>query len=83
MIYSLILCLELITNFFTDSVKGVTFIFNIEQDGWILTCEFVKTFTNFKTQSCLLTMLEALNMHIVFKEIQRSEYPLQFSQLDR
>lgn len=76
--------MELITNnFFTDSVKGVTFIFNIEQDGWMLTYEFVETFTNLKLQSHLLAILEAMNIKVVFKEIQRSDYPLQFSQLDR
>ncbi|XP_071560340.1 uncharacterized protein [Temnothorax nylanderi] len=66
-----------------DSVKGVTFIFNIEQDGWILTCEFVEAFTNLKLQSQLLATLEAMNIKVTFKEIQRSEYPVQFSQLDR
>ncbi|XP_071647994.1 uncharacterized protein [Temnothorax longispinosus] len=66
-----------------DSVKGVTFIFNIEQDGWILTCEFVEAFTNLKLQSRLLATLEAMNIKVIFKEIQRSEYPVQFSQLDR
>ncbi|XP_077274213.1 uncharacterized protein LOC143903962 isoform X2 [Temnothorax americanus] len=66
-----------------DSVKGVTFIFNIEQDGWILTCEFVEAFTNLKLQSRLLATLEAMNIKVTFKEIQRSEYPVQFSQLDR
>ncbi|XP_012540690.1 uncharacterized protein LOC105839143 isoform X2 [Monomorium pharaonis] len=66
-----------------DSIKGVTFIFNIEQDGWILTHEFVETFTNLKLSSRLMVVLEALNIKVVFKEIQRSEYPIQFSQLDR
>jgi len=75
--------MELIANFFTDSVKGVTFLFNFEQDGWILTCEFVEAFTNLKLHSCLLATLEILNIKVVFKEILRSEYPLQFLQLDR
>lgn len=71
-----------INNFFTDSVKGVTFIFNIEQDGWILTNEFIEAFTNLKLQSCLLSTLKAMNVTAIFKEIHRSEYPIQFSQLD-
>ncbi|KAL6260729.1 hypothetical protein P5V15_008252 [Pogonomyrmex californicus] len=66
-----------------DTVKGVSFIFNIEQEGWILTNEFVEVFTNFKFYSHLLAMLEMMNINTVFKEIQRSEYPLQFLQLDR
>ncbi|XP_011159962.2 uncharacterized protein LOC105195977 isoform X1 [Solenopsis invicta] len=66
-----------------DSVKGITFLFNIEQDGWILTDEFVETFTNLKLHSQLLATIETLNIKIVFKEIQRSDYPIQFSQLDR
>lgn len=76
--------MKLITNnFFTDLVKGVTFIFNIEQEGWMLAYEFVETFTNLKLYSRLLATLEAMNIKVVFKEIQRSEYPMQFSQLDR
>ncbi|XP_011688038.1 PREDICTED: uncharacterized protein LOC105450087 isoform X2 [Wasmannia auropunctata] len=66
-----------------DSVKGVTFIFNFEQDGWMLTSEFVDTFTNFKLYSRLLATVEILNIKVVFKEILRSEYPEQFLQLDR
>ncbi|XP_011879961.1 PREDICTED: uncharacterized protein LOC105568703 [Vollenhovia emeryi] len=66
-----------------DTVKGVTLIFNFAHDGWILTYEFVEAFTNFKLQSRLLAVLEAMNIKVVFKEIQRSEYPAEFSQLDR
>lgn len=72
----------IINNFFTDTVNGVTFIFNIEKDGWILTYEFVKAFTNLKLHS-LLAMLEPMNTKVIFKEIHRSEYPIQFSELDR
>jgi len=59
-----------------DLVKGVTFLFNVEQDGWILTYEFVEAFTNLKLSSCLLATLEILNIKVVFNEILRSEYPL-------
>ncbi|XP_011059039.1 PREDICTED: uncharacterized protein LOC105148801 isoform X2 [Acromyrmex echinatior] len=66
-----------------DSVEGVTFIFHFEQDGWILTNEFVEVFTSFKLLSHLLTKIEMLNIKVTFKEILRSQYPSQFSQLDR
>ncbi|XP_018055255.1 PREDICTED: uncharacterized protein LOC108691835 isoform X2 [Atta colombica] len=66
-----------------DSVEGITFIFHFEQDGWILTNEFVKVFTNFKLFSHLLTKIEMLNIKVTFKEILRSQYPSQFLQLDR
>lgn len=72
----------IVNRFFADSVKGVTFIFNVEQDGWILTYEFVEAFTNLKSPS-LLTTLEATNTKVIFKDIYRSEYPIQFSELDR
>lgn len=72
----------IINNFFTDSVNGVTFIFNIEKDGWILTYEFIEAFTNLKLHS-LLTTLETMNTRVIFKEIHRSEYPIQFLELDR
>ncbi|KYN35875.1 hypothetical protein ALC56_09666 [Trachymyrmex septentrionalis] len=65
------------------SVEGVTFIFHFEQDGWILTNEFVEVFTSFKLLSHLLTKLEMLNLKMTFKEILRSQYPSQFLQLDR
>lgn len=73
----------IINNFFTDLVEGVTFIFNIEQEGWMLTYEFVETFTNLKLYSRLLATLETMNIKVVFKEIQRSQYPIQFSELDK
>ncbi|XP_070523278.1 uncharacterized protein [Cardiocondyla obscurior] len=66
-----------------DSVKSVTFIFNIEDTGWMLTNEFVQTFTNFKLESVLFALLDRLNINGVFKEIMRSDYPMQFLQLDR
>ncbi|KYN06684.1 hypothetical protein ALC62_02342 [Cyphomyrmex costatus] len=64
------------------SVEGITFIFNFEHDGWILTNEFVEAFTKLKFLS-FFTMVDTLNIKVTFKEILRSQYPLQFSQLDR
>lgn len=76
--------MELITNiFFVDSVEGITFIFNFEQDGWILTNEFIEAFTSYKLLSRLLTKIDMLNIKVTFKEILRSQYPIQFSQLDK
>lgn len=66
-----------------DSVKGITIIFHIEDNGWMLAHEFAEVFTNFKSCSYLMSTLEAINMTVTFKEIQRSDYPAQFLQLDR
>ncbi|KAL6439775.1 hypothetical protein ACFW04_004067 [Cataglyphis niger] len=65
-----------------DSIKNATFIFHIEGEGWMLTHEFVEIFTNLKLCSRLIAMVEAMNIKAVFKEIQRSDHPVQFLQLD-
>ncbi|XP_050452413.1 uncharacterized protein LOC126851995 isoform X2 [Cataglyphis hispanica] len=65
-----------------DSIKNVTFIFHIEGEGWMLTHEFVEIFTNLKLCSRLIAMVEAMNIKAAFKEIQRSDHPVQFLQLD-
>ncbi|XP_070165329.1 uncharacterized protein [Polyergus mexicanus] len=65
-----------------DSVKNATFVFHIEEEGWMLTQEFVEIFTNLKLCSRLMAILEAMNIKAAFKEIQRSDHPVQFLQLD-
>ncbi|XP_029160285.1 uncharacterized protein LOC114932280 [Nylanderia fulva] len=65
-----------------DLVKNVSCIFHTENEGWMLTYEFIQTFTNFKLCSRLFAVIEAMNVKVTFKEVKRTEYPLQFLQLD-
>ncbi|XP_019882736.1 uncharacterized protein LOC105250047 isoform X3 [Camponotus floridanus] len=65
-----------------DSVKNATLIFHSEGEGWILTQEFVQIFTHFKTCSYMISMLETMHIKATFKQVQRSDYPVQFLQLD-
>ncbi|RLU21913.1 hypothetical protein DMN91_006292 [Ooceraea biroi] len=66
-----------------DTVENVTFIFHIEEQGWILTHEFVTTFTNYKFCSSLMAAISAINITALFREINRAEYPAEFLQLDK
>ncbi|EFN69730.1 Tudor domain-containing protein 5 [Camponotus floridanus] len=65
-----------------NSVKNATLIFHSEGEGWILTQEFVQIFTHFKTCSYMISMLETMHIKATFKQVQRSDYPVQFLQLD-
>jgi len=76
-----------INNFFIfislDTVKSISFIFHVEGNGWILTHEFMTTFTNYKLYSSLMTAMRTMNLKLSLKEIDRTEYPAEFLQLDR
>lgn len=75
--------MKLIIFFLIDSVKNATFVFHTEGEGWMLTHEFVQIFTHFKTCSRMIAILEAMHIKVTFKEIQRTDHPVQFLQLDQ
>ncbi|XP_012228560.1 uncharacterized protein [Linepithema humile] len=65
-----------------ESIESISFIFHVDREGWMLVNEFMETFTKFKSCTKFIAALEAINIKIAFKEIERTKYPVQFSQLD-
>lgn len=65
-------------------MKGASLIFHIDDNGWILVYEFIDSFTDL-TYSSLITVIEAMNLKEAcqFRDVQRSEYPRAFLDLDR
>lgn len=64
-----------------DSVEGVTILFHVDNDGWMLINEFVQAFAKFNKCSTLMTLLDVTNT--ITKRVDRSDHPMQFLQLDR
>lgn len=67
--------------FFLAVVKGITFIFHMDNTGWILAHEFLAVFANLTLCPSLLIILESMTTGI--KEIQRSDYPNHFLFFDK
>ncbi|KAL2727993.1 uncharacterized protein V1477_017269 [Vespula maculifrons] len=58
-------------------------IFHFENEGWLLTNDFVAAFTTYTTVSEYCKQLQICHLNINFKEINRLESPTAFFQLDK
>ncbi|KAL2726807.1 uncharacterized protein V1478_007085 [Vespula squamosa] len=58
-------------------------IFHFENEGWLLTNDFIEAFTTYTTVSEYYKQLQICHLNINFKEINRLESPTAFFQLDK
>ncbi|XP_046738025.1 uncharacterized protein LOC124406606 isoform X4 [Diprion similis] len=60
----------------------VIYLFNIRNEGWVCTDEIISTFTSYPSRNVILRLLELLQINIDFLEVDRSQSPFLFTQLD-
>lgn len=68
---------------YTEITNKKLCIFHFENEGWLLTNDFVAAFTTYTTVSEYCKQLQICHLNINFKEINRLESPTAFFQLDK
>ncbi|CAK9822005.1 hypothetical protein ANTRET_LOCUS623 [Anthophora retusa] len=58
--------------------NGIVHVFHHQEEGWLLTDEFVKMCTQFETTSNMIKLLDTLNICAHFKEIDRTKNLIKF-----
>lgn len=57
-------------------------VLNVDDEGWLISDEFVEAFTNLNGPSIMLRALNMVNVQIPFKTVDRYSHPLLLADLD-
>lgn len=68
---------------YTEITNKKLCIFHFENEGWLLTNDFIEAFTTYTTVSEYYKQLQICHLNINFKEINRLDSPTAFFQLDK
>ncbi|XP_046418467.1 uncharacterized protein LOC124178821 isoform X2 [Neodiprion fabricii] len=58
------------------------YLFNVRNEGWVCTDEIISIFTSYPNRNVILRLLDLLQVKINFLEVDRSQSPFLFTQLD-